>query len=243
MASDDCSPQLEDGYIRIATEIWEALTRHRIAGEQRQCLDFIIRKTYGWNKKMDQISITQFEKATGLKRASVHRALKTLKFKNIITISNSANSQVLKYSFNKRYKLWVAISKRANRTISNNANKTISNNAKHNKQIDTIKDKRVRERFALPSKEQINEAAKPKIKQDIKLVCDELYYKKIFPKAHAFANTMFKKQQNARAILHTLRRCYLKRSFNSDSAWAYCTEIIKVENGNFNEQDYIKNKA
>ena len=58
------SPQLENGYTRIANEIMNALIKYRIAGEQMQCLLHIIRQTYGWGRKSDKISITQFEKAT-----------------------------------------------------------------------------------------------------------------------------------------------------------------------------------
>ena len=78
MANQVKSPQLEDGFIRIATEIWTALIAYRLSGEQRQCLDFIIRKTYGFNKKEDCISNSQFCNATGISKAHVCRALNAL---------------------------------------------------------------------------------------------------------------------------------------------------------------------
>ena len=68
------SPQLENGYIRISTEVWQALCKIRIPGEARQVLDAIIRKTWGWNKKEDRISLSQFVDATGLKKDKVIRA-------------------------------------------------------------------------------------------------------------------------------------------------------------------------
>jgi len=46
------SPQTENGYIKIANELWDALTGIRIPGEVRQVLDYIFRKTYGYNKKI-----------------------------------------------------------------------------------------------------------------------------------------------------------------------------------------------
>ena len=55
---------------------------------------------------------------------------------------------------------------------------------------------------------------------------------------------MLKQGKNERAILHTLTRCYLKHQTQpftkKDSPWAYCIKIIQVENGNFNERDYLK---
>ena len=44
------NPQKENGYIMIANEIMEALAKYRIPGEQRQCLDVILRKTYGYDR-------------------------------------------------------------------------------------------------------------------------------------------------------------------------------------------------
>ena len=63
------SPQLENGHTRLANEIMEALCRFRIPGVERQVLDAIIRKTYGWHKKKDAISLSQFVEMTGVTKA------------------------------------------------------------------------------------------------------------------------------------------------------------------------------
>jgi len=103
------TPQLEDGYTRIANEIMDALIACRIPGEERQCLDFIIRKTYGYNKKEDIISNSQFVAATGMKKGNVSRAVKNLISKNIVIKSD--NKYVPTYRFNKNYKTWKVLSK------------------------------------------------------------------------------------------------------------------------------------
>ena len=100
------NPQTEHGFIRIATEIWEALARTRIPGEARQVLDFIIRKTYGYQKKKDQIATSQIMGATGLRRRAVEKARKLLKDWNMIATAKKGGSQVLVYSFNKDYEKW-----------------------------------------------------------------------------------------------------------------------------------------
>jgi phage replication O-like protein O len=104
------NPQLENGYIRIAIEIWEAITKYRLPGLERQCLDFILRKTYGWNKKSDIIPLSQFSEATGIKRQNCYRALKSLENKNIIVIKSDYKKRI-RYSFNKKYKTWKVSSK------------------------------------------------------------------------------------------------------------------------------------
>jgi len=114
------NPQLEDGYTSLANDIMDHLAGIRVPGEARQVLDFILRKTYGWHKKEDPISLTQFEKATGLKRANVVRSLKTLLRMNIIykgsinldtpSINNdTTNIQV--YGFQKDFDSWRVVSK------------------------------------------------------------------------------------------------------------------------------------
>ncbi len=105
------SPQKEDGYTAIANEIMEALSAYRIPGEQVQCLLFILRKTYGFNKKWDSISNSQFVKATGLNKSSVCRALNELVNKNIV--DKNVNSSIIRYRFNKNYKTWKVLTKKS----------------------------------------------------------------------------------------------------------------------------------
>jgi len=106
------SPQLEDGHISIAMEIWEALTAYRIPGEQMQCLMFILRKTYGWKKKQDSISLSQFMDATGMKKSSVARALKGLLSKKIIRVIKKDNAKVKTYEFIKNFEQWAPAKKK-----------------------------------------------------------------------------------------------------------------------------------
>jgi len=101
------NPQKDNGYTPISHEIIEALARTRIPGEARQMLDVILRKTYGWGKKHDQISTSQFIKATGLSRLSIYKARKKLLGMNLITISKKGDSQILIYSLQKDYEKWI----------------------------------------------------------------------------------------------------------------------------------------
>jgi len=84
----------------------EAFGKFRISGEVRQVLDVIIRKTYGFNKKKDKISTSQFEIHTGLDKKTIHRARRKLLEMNLITIYKNEDSQILSYSFQKDYNKW-----------------------------------------------------------------------------------------------------------------------------------------
>ena len=107
----DTGPQTEDGYTQIANELLDALTRTRVPGEERQMFDFILRKTYGFNKKMDMISLSQFVTTTGVKRQNVHSSLKSLFIKRMIVIQKNDNGSI-KYGINKHYQEWLPSSKK-----------------------------------------------------------------------------------------------------------------------------------
>jgi len=100
------SPQTENGYLMIANELFDALIQFRLSGEQRQVLDFIIRKTYGFRKKVDAIPLSQFVKATGLKKSHVSRAINALKSRNIIKGTKTGTFDATIYGINKDYRSW-----------------------------------------------------------------------------------------------------------------------------------------
>jgi len=107
------NPQVENGHIEIATELWEALTRIRIPGEQMQVLMVIIRKTYGWKKKIDGIPLSQFTDATGIMKPHVIRAIKGLEKKHIVTVTKKGNKYWNVYGFIKDYTKWQPLPKKA----------------------------------------------------------------------------------------------------------------------------------
>lgn len=95
------NPQKENGFTPIANEILDELVKLKIPASEKDVCLFVIRKTYGYRKKEDRISLTQFEKGTLLSRVTVVKALKNLISRNIIVKSG------LLFSFNKNYNLWV----------------------------------------------------------------------------------------------------------------------------------------
>ena len=100
------NPQRENGTTDIA-----ALMRTRVPGEARQIIDTIFRQTYGWHKKEDRISLSQFCGFTGLKKPTVIRAIQKAQNMNIIIIKkdNAGNSI---YLINKDFSTWKPLSKK-----------------------------------------------------------------------------------------------------------------------------------
>ena len=102
----DVSPQLENGFTRLANEIIEALMRTNLSAYQTRILWAIWRETYGYHKKQDWISHTQLVKMTGLRKQHVYRTLRELLQRNIVT---KAGYYV---GFNKNYTQWRELPKR-----------------------------------------------------------------------------------------------------------------------------------
>lgn len=100
------NPQKENGFTPIAHEILESLVKACLLGSEYQVVFFVLRKTYGWNKKHDIISLTQFEKGTGLSRPTVVKTLKNVLIKNLL-VKTLLPSGKYAFSLNKDYETWV----------------------------------------------------------------------------------------------------------------------------------------
>jgi phage replication O-like protein O len=105
------SPQIEEGYTPIANEIAEALMKINLSAYESRVLWFLFRKTYGWGKKTDWISLSQFSKCIGIDRRLVHRAVKSLSSKKMIVIERDDGIRI-RYGFQKDYDKWKVSSKK-----------------------------------------------------------------------------------------------------------------------------------
>jgi len=110
------NPQKENGFIPISTEFWEAWLKVRVPGEAEQVLKTIVRKTWGFGKKWDRISTSQFIESTRLSRRSVERSRRNLRTWNLITTDKKDGSYVLSYTVNKDYETWKLPTKKTHST-------------------------------------------------------------------------------------------------------------------------------
>jgi len=104
------SPQKENGFLSIANEIVDELMKVNLSAYEMRVLWFILRKTYGFNKKTDWMALSQFAKGTNLDRRLVHRTLKKLSSKQMIVIHRDDKFRI-RYGFQKNYNRWVVSSK------------------------------------------------------------------------------------------------------------------------------------
>lgn len=104
------NPSLKNGYISIAHELVEQLAMKNIPGGEMRILWVVWRNTWGWKdgdrkKDWDWIALSQFEKATGMKRSNVVREMSSLVAKRILLRGKDG------LKFNQNYDEWV-VSKR-----------------------------------------------------------------------------------------------------------------------------------
>lgn len=126
------NPQRGDGHIDIANDIVDAFCKKRISGQEWQILWVILRKTWGYvvkdengnprkddqglilKKKVDFISLSQFESLTGIGRRKCHSILKSLINKNIVkkVVTQKGDRQYINYGFKKNYEKWLVSPKK-----------------------------------------------------------------------------------------------------------------------------------
>lgn len=101
-------PQKENGFTPIANELMEVLARSKFTTREYKCLLFLLRKTYGYSKLEDAISLSQWVKGTRLYKIDVSRTLQRLAERNVIVSTTSGSGRGAKtvYRFNKHYEQW-----------------------------------------------------------------------------------------------------------------------------------------
>ena len=78
------NPQGDKDYTKVSNEIIEALALTDLSNYEFRVFMMLIRKTYGFHKKTDWISLSQLAERTGIKLSHICRTIKKLKAKNMI---------------------------------------------------------------------------------------------------------------------------------------------------------------
>ena len=103
------TPQLENGYLRIANELYEEILLYPFTKRELLIVLAVIRKTYGYGKKKDDISLSQFAEMTQLDPAHISRSIKELCRKMVLLKQQGKHAQT--FELNKNYKKWLLLPK------------------------------------------------------------------------------------------------------------------------------------
>ncbi len=120
------NPQTENGFIQIATgneenDILKALVRAELSGTEYQVILLVIRQTYGFKKKEDWISLSQFQGITGKSREALCKYIKRLVNKKIL-VKHSTPGKNAYFSLNKNFDTWIKLVNKSR--LVNNSTKT-----------------------------------------------------------------------------------------------------------------------
>jgi len=102
------NPQVENGYVRISNALFDAILSYPgITGVDVKVVFYIIRSTYGWNRKKTQLSNGEIARECRVARPPVIRSLRKLADHKIIFIQHTQGE--LKpniIGINKDYEKW-----------------------------------------------------------------------------------------------------------------------------------------
>lgn len=114
---------LDDGYTRIANELLEAVMSADLTARQLKVVLAIIRKTYGFGKKLDRITNTQISAMTGVHHTHVCTAKNDMIAMHIVV---SVGNMI---GVNKVVSEWKTDISRISETLADSANKSLANTA------------------------------------------------------------------------------------------------------------------
>jgi len=95
---------LENGYLRLANQIQDALCIVELSGREFRVLNAIVRLTYGWSKKSDRIANSLIADKTTLKVKHVSEAVLSLAYRNIIILRRIGQTRYI--GINTRLDKW-----------------------------------------------------------------------------------------------------------------------------------------
>lgn len=118
-----------------------------------------------------------------------------------------------------------------------------SSNGHKDKDNNKDKEKKNKDKSSEPSAAPVDNSKKgePDTEQKIRIVSEAIYRSKKFDKVNAWVNWAKRHYANHNAILHCLESLYreLSRGQPIKDPFAYCSKILKVEHGNYNEREAV----
>jgi phage replication O-like protein O len=102
----DGNPQVEDGYMRIANELWDAWMCCRFTEREDRIIKTIVRFSYGVGKKYALLSKSEIARYAYIELPHVGELLSSLVSKKVVEMGNTSISGVLKIRINKHYLDW-----------------------------------------------------------------------------------------------------------------------------------------
>lgn len=122
---------LDDGYTRIANELYDALIEADLTKHQQKVAHAVVRLTYGFNKKNDRIADSQIAEKTKLPRCKVNIAKNELLDMKVLILDGrriGINKNISDWDINKSYQNSNKIqnSNKVTKTVTKNVTETVT---------------------------------------------------------------------------------------------------------------------
>lgn len=106
-------------YTPIPDDILESMIRCKLSGSQHAIILFVLRKTFGWKKNSDEISISAFAENLNLTRVAVVKSLNALVERKIL-LRLSVGRHLFKsneWAVNKNIEEWNSTNQQKNTSV------------------------------------------------------------------------------------------------------------------------------
>ncbi len=122
MVANGSGIQIDKGsYTRIHNAILEKLVQYDFTSREYACLLYLLRMTYGFNRKEVKLSNSDIGKAAGLDPSNVSRAMRSLVTNKVVIRSETGPNTAPTWKFNKYFEQWTVTS-RVKTAIDDSAN-------------------------------------------------------------------------------------------------------------------------
>jgi len=107
MATAGCEIQIENGnFSRIHNAILERLAVTEFTGRELRCLLYLLRMTYGFQRKEYELSLSDWSTGTNISRSHIPETLRRLADRGIIYRTENGNRKPATFGFNKYFEQW-----------------------------------------------------------------------------------------------------------------------------------------
>ena len=100
------TPQVEDGYTRLANALIESLARARLNGRELSVALAVVRLTYGFQKRSDRIAASQLASLTGIPAKKIGPLLASLEAKHVLVVERRGMGKIPTIGIDKRTSRW-----------------------------------------------------------------------------------------------------------------------------------------
>jgi len=136
MVANGADIQIDKGsYTRIHNAILEQLAYYDFTSREYACILYLLRMTYGFNRKECRLSNGDFAKATNIERPAIIKTLRGLVERNVICKNEGDPYHAATWSFNKYFEQWGG--QTSVKTITTSSVETTTSQNDTSYQIDT----------------------------------------------------------------------------------------------------------